>query len=105
MAVRTGEVAALLIAAEAAADSRRKMEQALYARAGRGGAMPVFRCFSAAELGLALGRADVIHAAVLQSPAGRSFVEAATRLRRYDGVGDEPLLGETNEAARGPQDV
>ena len=50
--------------------------------------IPHFRCFQAAELGLAMGRPNVIHAAVLQSPAGRSFVEAANRLQRYDGAGD-----------------
>jgi hypothetical protein len=79
------------------------MQQALHAR--KGGVVPVFGGFSSAELGLAMGRPSVIHAAVLQSPAGRSFVEAATRLQRYEGVGDDPLGGKANDTARGPQDV
>ncbi len=100
-AVASGAVAALLIAADAADDGRRKMEQALRRRFGTRPAVPVIRVFTSAELGLAIGRPSVIHAAVLQSPAGRSFVEAAIRLQRYEGVGD----GEMNDTADEPQDV
>jgi predicted RNA-binding protein YlxR (DUF448 family) len=95
MALEKQNVAGLLIAADAAEDGCRKMEQALYRRTVR---PPVFRCFEAAELGLAMGRPNVIHAAVLQSPAGRSFVEAATRLQRYDGAG-----GLADEGSAEPQ--
>ncbi len=77
-----------MIAADAAEDGVRKIGQALRRRFGAAVPVPVFRHFSAAELGLAIGRPDVIHAAVLQGPAGRSFVEAAIRLQRYDGAGD-----------------
>jgi predicted RNA-binding protein YlxR (DUF448 family) len=80
--------AALIIAADAAEDGRRKMQQTLNRRPAGAAPIPLFRCFQAAELGLAMGRPDVIHAAVLQSPAGRSFVEAANRLQRYDSAGD-----------------
>ena len=100
-AVASGAIAALLIAADAAEDSRRKMEQALRRRFGARPELPVIRLFNSAELGLAIGRPSVIHAAVLQSPAGRSFVEAAIRLQRYEGVGD----GEMNDTADEPQDV
>jgi uncharacterized protein len=86
-AVAKDGLLALLIASDAAEDGRRKMEQALRRRAGRVASIPLFRCFLAAELGLAMGRPNVIHAAVLQSPAGRSFVEAANRLQRYDSAG------------------
>jgi predicted RNA-binding protein YlxR (DUF448 family)/ribosomal protein L30E len=84
-AIAGKRLAALLIAAEAAEDGRRKMLAALR-RSGAAVPVPVFRIFGGAELGLAIGRADVIHAAVLQSPTGASFVEAALRLQRYDGV-------------------
>jgi uncharacterized protein len=86
-ALEREDVAALVIAADAAEDGRRKMEQKLHRRSP---GLPIFRCFRAAELGLAMGHPNVIHAAVLQSPAGRSFVEAATRLQRYDGAGGPP---------------
>lgn len=100
-AVTSGAVSALLMASDAADDGRRKMEQALRRRFGLHPAVPVIRLFTSAELGLAIGRPNVIHAAVLQSPAGRSFVEAAIRLQRYEGVGD----GEMNDTANEPQDV
>ena len=48
-----------------------------------------------------MGRPNVIHAAVLQGPAGRSFVEAAIRLQRYEGVGD----GQADNRAAEPQDL
>lgn len=88
-ALARGEVAALLIAADAAEDGVRKMRQAMH-RSALPAAVPLFRCFRSAELDLAIGRPNVIHAAVLQSPAGRSFVDAATRFQRYDGMGDGP---------------
>src|SRR5690606_11940172 len=51
------EVAALVIAADAAEDGVRKMRQALR-RASGDAAVPVIRLFGAAELGLAIGRPD-----------------------------------------------
>ncbi|MGH6923592.1 MAG: RNA-binding protein [Propylenella sp.] len=82
------EPAAVLAAADAAEDGLRKMRQTLRRRFGDSAPFPVICLFGSAELGLAMGRADVIHAAVLQGPAGRSFVEAATRLQRYEGADD-----------------
>ena len=102
-AVAGGGPAALLIASDAAEDGRRKIEAAVRRRYGDAWPMPLFRLFDGAELSLAMGLPNVIHAAVLHSPAGRSFVEAANRLQRYEGVGggaeaftaDDPQ-GETN---------
>jgi predicted RNA-binding protein YlxR (DUF448 family) len=87
-AVGREALGALLMAADAAEDGRRKMAQALHRRFGQDVPFPVLRLFGAEELGLAMGLPNVIHAAVLQSPAGKSFVEAAIRLQRYEGVGD-----------------
>lgn len=103
-AVGRGELAGLLIAADAAEDGRRKMEGAVRRRSG-GGKLPVIDLFAAAELGLALGLPNVIHAAVLQSPAGRSFMEAVLRLQRYEGVGDAAPGGGMNDTADVPQGV
>jgi len=82
-------LSALLVASDAAEDGVRKMMQAVRRRFGETAPFHVIRLFSAAELGLAIGRADVIHAAVLQGPAGISFAEAAVRLRRYSGASGE----------------
>jgi uncharacterized protein len=98
-ALARGGLAAVLIAADAAEDGVRKMRQAL--RRSAQASVPVIRCFQSAELDLAMGRSNVIHAAVLQSPAGKSFVEAVIRFQRYDGVGESPAEDEAFE----PQDV
>lgn len=79
--------ACVLIATDAAEDSVRKMLQVLRRNEQPGAGIELFRCFSAEELGLAIGRSNVIHAAILRGPAGRSFVEAADRLRRYEDAG------------------
>ena len=96
-----GALAALIVAADAAEDGRRKMLQALRRGGARHRRLPILRLFSEAELSLAMGRPNVIHAAVLQSPAGRSFVDAALRLQRYEGVRD----GVTTDNAAEPQDM
>jgi predicted RNA-binding protein YlxR (DUF448 family) len=100
-AIAKEELVAVLAASDAAADGLRKMRQVLRRRFGDDVPVPVIRLFDAAELGLAMGRPDVIHAAVLQSPAGRSFVEAAIRLQRYEGAGDGPM----RETADEPRDI
>lgn len=89
-AIGRERLAGLILAADAAEDGARKIRAALTRRFGEACAVPVIRAFDAEELGLALGRASVIHAAVLQSPSGRSFVEAAERLLRYESLSDGP---------------
>lgn len=89
---------ALVIAADAAEDGERKMRQALRRRFGEALPIPLIRLFGSSELGLALGRASVIHAAVLQGAAGKSFVGAAIRLRRYEGAADGDPETATNTA-------
>jgi len=97
-AIGHGHLAAVLMASDAAEDGERKIGQALRRRSGGESPLPVLRFFASEELGLALGRPNVIHAAVLQGPAGGSFMEAAIRLQRYDGVGD----GQTENRAAEP---
>jgi uncharacterized protein len=82
-AVGAKRLAALITAREAAEDAVRKIEAAVRRRFGDDVPFVWLRMLSEAELGLAMGRAHVIHAAVLEGPAGRSFVEAATRFLRY----------------------
>jgi predicted RNA-binding protein YlxR (DUF448 family) len=87
--------AALLTASDAAGDARRKITGRLRART-RGepdGNTLHVRAFNADELGLAMGLPNVIHAAVLGGPAGRSFLESAVRLLRYDGMAPDSEPG------------
>lgn len=79
--LRRGRVLALLHAREAAEDGCRKLDGK--ARASTESAIPAIRAFSADELGLASGRTNVIHAALIQGGAARNVLAAASRLERY----------------------
>lgn len=82
-AVREREdVVALLHAAEAAADGVRKLNSVLR-RSGHAETAPVFRIFTTAQLDLALGRPNVIHAALLAGPASNTVLARLRRLERF----------------------
>jgi uncharacterized protein len=81
-AIGRGRVLALIHAKEAAEDGCRKLDGK--ARGMRGeGPIPAIRVLGADELGLASGRANVIHAALIQGGAARNVLAAASRLERY----------------------
>jgi hypothetical protein len=80
----------LVTASDAAADGRGKMLAALRGRekaageAGKDGAgVPHFELLGSAQLGLALGRGNVIHAALIEGAAARSALARAQTLARY----------------------
>lgn len=90
-ALQSGQVLALLTATDAADDGRNKMMGALralnYARqeAGLTGPdVPHFESLSSAQMGLALGLENVIHAALMTGAAAQSAVDKARRLARYN---------------------
>jgi uncharacterized protein len=99
-AISGQRLAALVIAADAAEDGVRKLSQAVRRRFGAEAPCPVVRLLTGAELGLAIGRPDVIHAAVLQGPAGGSFVDAVVRLQRYAGANESASAQPTAEPLR-----
>lgn len=84
--VRSNKVAAVLHAFEAAEDGIRKITAArrFVVHAG-GGEVPAYRLFAEAELSLAMGGANVIHAAVLEQDAGRAALKRLFALDRYRG--------------------
>lgn len=85
-AVRSGKALAVLHAHEAAEDGRRKITQARRATVHLGGPdIPAYKLFSEAELGLALGGTNVIHAALLAGDAGRAALRRMVALDRYRG--------------------
>lgn len=95
--VRSGKASLVLHALEAADDGVRKIAQARRAVVYQGGpAIPAFKLFSQAELGLALGAANVIHAALLGSEAGKAARRRVEALARYRG---EPLDDRMLDAA------
>jgi uncharacterized protein len=79
--------AALLHAAEAAPDGVRKLD-AIIRREGK--SVPVIEFLTSVQLDLALGRPNVVHAALLASAASETFLSRSRRLERYrtSGAGD-----------------
>jgi uncharacterized protein len=104
-AIAEGKVAALVHAAEAAEDGRRKLAGALRKRLGDAiSAVPVIDEITGPELDLALGRPNVIHAAVAAGPGGDGFLARWRRLRSYRGArADEAAL--PAELGRAPDDA
>lgn len=87
-ALKRGEAAALIHASDGAADGIRKLNGligngALTLTGDAGGEFPVLTELSSAELDLALGRANVIHAALLAGPAGKTFLSRCHALARF----------------------
>ena len=89
-ALETGEAIALITATDAAEDGRKKLIATLTASdkaaAEQGLAVPPrghFELLDSAQLGLALGIENVIHAAPTQGAAGEAAVKRAERLARY----------------------
>ncbi|HTV37764.1 MAG TPA: RNA-binding protein [Xanthobacteraceae bacterium] len=98
-ALESEEAVALLHAAEASPDGVRKLDAVL----GRhpGNPLPVIEFLTSAQLDLALGRPNVIHAALLAGSASDTFLSRSRRLERYrtGGAGDR-----SNQDGRGPTD-
>jgi predicted RNA-binding protein YlxR (DUF448 family) len=81
-AIEKARVLALLHASEASEDGCRKLDGKFRAKIGADGPEPL-RAFSSNELGLASGRTNVIHAAVIHGGAAEKLIAAASRLERY----------------------
>ncbi len=91
-AVRSGRALLVLHAVEASEDGVRKISQARRATVYLGGpAIPAYKLFSEAELGLALGGTNVIHAAVLAEEAGKAVLKRMVALDRYRGGSPDDL--------------
>ena len=82
--------AALVHAADAAADGVAKLDRKFKALAAvEGKPAPIIRELTSAEMSLAMGRPNVIHAAAAGGGATHRLIEEARRLRRYR-LGQEP---------------
>jgi uncharacterized protein len=84
-------VISLLHATEASCDGRRQLAGALRRR-GDAGEILVVDTFTSGQLDLALGRSNVIHAALLAGPESLTFLARAARLDRFRAV---PMPGTT----------
>jgi predicted RNA-binding protein YlxR (DUF448 family) len=83
-ALRTGEIALVLHAAEAAEDGMRKLAQgARFCEAMGGEDVAIRQVFSVAAMSLALGMENAMHAAVAHGPLASRVLAAIDRLERY----------------------
>ena len=90
-AIAGGGVAALLHASDAGEDGVRKLDAAAARRGREGHKTPVsFKLFTSQQLDLALGRTNVIHAALAEGPAGDAFLTRCQRSIRYRAEATHP---------------
>lgn len=90
-AIGRDSVVGIVQAKEAADDGRAKIGAALRRRFGRTNTVPVIRIFRSEQLDLALGRSNVIHAALLAGRASENVIERVAALARF--LGEDGLVG------------
>jgi uncharacterized protein len=82
-AIASGAIAGLVHAADCGADGMRKLGQGLRRRDGDERARPRVELFRSGQLDLALGRANVIHAALIEGRASEGFLGRCRKLTLY----------------------
>ena len=91
-----GAIAALIHASDGAADGIRKLDAVARQNAGIRGEsaeIPTLTALTSAELDLALGRSNVVHAALLAGPASKTFLLRSQILVRYRSADDDKTAG------------
>jgi len=87
---------ALIHAADGAEDGIRKLDAIARQTAGINGespGFPIVTALTSAELDLALGRSNVVHAALLAGPASKTFLSRSLILVRYRMADDDKTAG------------
>ena len=92
-AIAAGDTIAILHATDGGQDGSRKIGQALRRRFGDA-APPEVECFGSAQWDLALGRTNVIHAALRAGPASGALLESMKRLLVYRSAATSPAQAE-----------
>jgi predicted RNA-binding protein YlxR (DUF448 family) len=82
-AIEKGAVMALLEAQDAGTDGSRKLGQALHRRFGPAATKPCVKLFTSLQLSLALGLANVVHAALVEGPAAHACLSQCRKLALY----------------------
>ena len=94
-----GKAEALIHASDGAADGIRKLDAIAGQRSRNVGESPglaIVTVLTSAELDLALGRSNVIHAALLAGPASKTFLSRCQTLVRYR-LDDDDKTGDGGE--------
>lgn len=104
-AIARGKVVGVIHARDAALDGIRKLDGALQQDIAPAGApIPVIAEFSSSQLDLALGRSNVIHAALLAGAASEGFLARWLRLTQFrDGAGQGNRTKARRQGAQGPR--
>jgi uncharacterized protein len=95
-ALQARQAVALIHAADGAADGIRKLDAILRQNAANGKEspeFPVIGVLTSEQLDLALGRSNVIHAALLAGAAGKTFLSRSQILVRYRMADDHGTAG------------
>src|SRR5256885_973894 len=95
-ALQQGDAKALIHASDGAADGIRKLDAIVRQRDGNIGesqVFPIVNALTSAELDLALGRSNVIHAALLAGPASKTFLSRCQILVPYRMADDDQTEG------------
>ena len=82
-AIAAGKVGAILHATDAGDDGIRKIDGAIRRQYGEAIRPVSLKLFASLQLDLALGRTNVIHAALAAGPASKAFLTRCRRLRIY----------------------
>jgi len=102
-ALEQRQVQALIHASDGAADGIRKLDAIVRQNAGINDELreiPVVTALTSEQLDLALGRSNVIHAALLAGPAGKTFLSRSHVLVRYRMADEDGAVG--NAAKNSP---
>jgi predicted RNA-binding protein YlxR (DUF448 family) len=104
---RQTPVQALIHASDGAADGIRKLDALVRQNTGQSTGIgdessefPVVTALTSEQLDLALGRSNVVHAALLAGPASRTFLSRSHILVRYRMADDDKTA---DNAAKGPK--
>jgi uncharacterized protein len=93
-------VHALIHASDGAADGIRKLDAIVRQNTGNieeSSPFPVVTALTSEQLDLALGRSNVIHAALLAGPASKTFLSRSQILVRYRMADDDGTAGHTTK--------
>jgi uncharacterized protein len=94
----SASVQALIHASDGAADGIRKLDAIVRQNAANddeSAQFPIVTALTSEQLDLALGRSNVIHAALLAGPASRTFLSRSQILVRYRMADDDKTAGHT----------
>jgi hypothetical protein len=82
-AIASGKVVGLIHASDGSVDGALKLDRQLRSLEGEAAAAPRINIFASRQLDLALGRTNVIHAALIAGEASAAFLAKAERLTQF----------------------